>query len=196
MEAFDPPKIDSSILKKARISVVQSITVEVHTTATPRNCLNNVTDYVKENGGTVQFGWIFSIIGNIALKMTAHAVVKKQNGKLLCITPNEYRKGSLKFACDNTISENTKDGFLPSKLVALIDDGIISNYLNVLQEIDELQFTTNGNADLNQKFNLLCIKRDSLLSSVLRLAKMNTGKNDYCFCGSTKINKKCCGKSL
>ena len=112
--------------------------------ALPRNCLNNVNSYFEKYGGSVQLGWIFSCLGNIAIKMTAHAVVKLPDNSLSCVTPNEYRTGLLKFAPDNSVKDLINDNFLPTKFIQLIEDQSLTDYIAIEVEQDQLRLNNKG----------------------------------------------------
>lgn len=192
MQYFDLPELSSDVLKKLGVEELRKIPVQPDPEAKPLNCLNNVISYIEKHGGNVQFGWIFSCLGNIAIKMTAHAVVKMSDNSLVCVTPNEYRTGLLKFAPDSSVKNLIKNNFLPSKFVQLIDDRALSEYIGIEVEQDQLRVNSHGivaQSDLNQ-FHM----RASLLyPAILSLAKKHTGRNDQCYCGSGQKNKKCCG---
>lgn len=192
MQYFDLPELSSDILKKLRVQDLRKIPVTPNEGALPRNCLNNANSYIEKHGGSVQLGWIFSCLGNIAIKMTAHAVVKLPDNSLICVTPNEYRTGLLKFAPDNSVKELINDNFLPTKFVQLIEDQSLTDYIAIEVEQDQLRLNSKGivaASDL-QHFQM----RASLLyPAILTLAKKHTGRNDQCYCSSGKKNKKCCG---
>ncbi len=191
LQYFDLPDLSSGLLKKLGVKDLIKVRVSPDVAALPRNCLNNVNSYIERHGGSVQLGWIFSCLGNIAIKMTAHAVVKLPDNSLICVTPNEYRSGLLKFAPDSSVEDLIHDNFLPTKFVALIDDQSLKDYIAIEVEQDQLRLNSKGvvaASDL-QQFHL----RASLLyPAILNLAKKHTGRNDQCYCGSGKKNKKCC----
>ncbi|EGR4210806.1 hypothetical protein DDN55_17730 [Vibrio cholerae] len=192
MQYFDLPDLSSDLLKKLGVKDLVKIPVSPDVDALPRNCLNNVNSYIEKHGGSVQLGWIFSCLGNIAIKMTAHAVVKLPDRSLICVTPNEYRSGLLKFAPDNLVSDMINNNFLPTRFVALIDDKSLTDYIGIEVEQDQLRLNSKGivaASDL-QQFH---IRASFLYPAILNLAKKHTGKNDRCYCGSGKKNKKCCG---
>ncbi|TQQ44389.1 hypothetical protein FLL65_17805 [Vibrio cholerae] len=192
MQYFDLPDLSSDLLKKLGVKDLVKIPVSPDVDALPRNCLNNVNSYIEKHGGSVQLGWIFSCLGNIAIKMTAHAVVKLPDRSLICVTPNEYRSGLLKFAPDNLVSDMINNNFLPNRFVALIDDKSLKDYIGIEVEQDQLRLNSKGivaASDL-QQFH---IRASLLYPAILNLAKKHTGKNDRCYCGSGKKNKKCCG---
>ncbi|WP_114736610.1 YecA family protein [Vibrio cholerae] len=192
MQYFDLPDLSSDLLKKLGVKDLVKIPVSPDVDALPRNCLNNVNSYIEKHGGSVQLGWIFFCLGNIAIKMTAHAVVKLPDRSLICVTPNEYRSGLLKFAPDNLVSDMINNNFLPTRFVALIDDKSLKDYIGIEVEQDQLRLNSKGivaASDL-QQFH---IRASLLYPAILNLAKKHTGKNDRCYCGSGKMNKKCCG---
>ena len=102
MNFFNPRKIDRNWLKLAKLDSIRVLPVHPSQVAKPLQCLDNVERYIKKNGGTVQFGWIFSCLGNIVLKLTAHAVVKEQSGSLICVTPNVSDHFRPSFPCGAT----------------------------------------------------------------------------------------------
>lgn len=192
MQYFDLPEFSNDLLKKLGVKDLRKIPVNPDAAALPRNCLNNVNSYIEKHSGRVQLGWIFSCLGNIAIKMTAHAVVRLPDNSLICVTPNEYRSGLLKFAPDNSVEELISDNFLPTKFVPLIDDQSLTDYISIEVEQDQLRLNNKGivaASDLQQ----LQMRASLLYPAILTLAKKHTGRNDQCYCGSGKKNKKCCG---
>lgn len=192
MQYFDLPELSSCLLKKLGVEDLREIAVQPDSDAKPLNCLKNVISYIEKHGGNVQFGWIFSCLGNISIKMTAHAVVKMSDNSMVCVTPNEYRTGLLKFAPDSSVESLNKNNFLPAKFVPLIDDKSLSDYINLEIEQEQLRLDNHGivaQSDLDQ----LHMRALFLYPAILSLAKKHTGRNDQCYCGSGKKNKKCCG---
>ncbi|HEA18686.1 MAG TPA: hypothetical protein ENH88_20005 [Pseudoalteromonas prydzensis] len=192
MQYFDLSELSSSLLKKLGVEDLRKIPVQPEPDAKFLNCLDNVTSYIEKNGGSVQFGWIFSCLGNISIKMTAHAVVKTPDNSLVCVTPNEYRTGLLKFAPDCSVENFIQNNFLPTKFVPLIDDQSLSEYIGIEAEQDKLRLDNLGiiaQSDLEQ----FKMRASLLYPAILSLAKKYTGRNDQCYCGSGNKSKKCCG---
>ena len=192
MQYFDLSELSSSLLKKLGVEDLRKIPVQPEPDAKFLNCLDNVTSYIEKNGGSVQFGWIFSCLGNISIKMTAHAVVKTPDNSLVCVTPNDYRTGLLKFAPDCSVENFIQNNFLPTKFVPLIDDQSLSEYIGIEAEQDKLRLDNLGiiaQSDLEQ----FKMRASLLYPAILSLAKKYTGRNDQCYCGSGKKSKKCCG---
>ena len=192
MVYFDLPVISKDLLAKLGVSKLEYIEVNPERDSLPRNCLNNTKSYIERHGGEIQLGWIFACMGNIAIKMTAHAVVKFKDDSLLCVTPNEFRIGKLKFAPDNSIEKLIVNDFLPTRFVALVNDGTLEQYLNIEKEYDQLRLENKGIVTELELQNIR-EKASYLYPSILSLAKQRTGRNDCCYCGSGQKRKKCCG---
>lgn len=191
MKYFDPPNIHVSILKKANIQKTVQVPIRPSEGSVLENCLNNASNYIAKHGGDIQLGWIFSIMGNIALKLTSHAVVKMPNSELVCITPHQYRIGKLRFTPDHNIENLKVNNHLPIKLIPLIDDPVLDEYLVLQREMDQLRLNGGGLVPTSQ------VQRIELMSqliypAILKLAKENTSFKDYCFCGSNRKWIKCC----
>lgn len=191
MQYFDPPNIDKSILRKARINETVLVPIKPFKGALPQNCFNNVKVYINKFGGEVQLGWIFSIMGNIALKLTAHAVVKTKEQKFLCVTPNPYRKDKIRFSPDNSVNALIVNNFLPQKLVPLINNKMLDNYVALERKMNDLRLANSGLVSQKQILDIQ-LKAQVLYPSILQLAKENTSPKNYCYCGSNKKRAKCC----
>ena len=193
MNFFNPRKIDRNWLKLAKLDSIRVLPVHPSQVAKPLQCLDNVERYIKKNGGTVQFGWIFSCLGNIVLKLTAHAVVKEQSGSLICVTPNEFRTDRLSFASDDSIDKLIVNRHLPQRCICLVENDILSRYVALERELDELRLINSGVVsqsnlqDINQRAS-------ELYPYVLKIAKDATGPNHACYCGSNEKRKRCCGQ--
>jgi len=191
MRKFDPKEVTQILLKKANLNSLSAIEIQRQGYSKDLNCLNNANKYVSIHGGEVQFGWLLTITGNVLLQLTGHAVVKRKDGELLCVTLNENRQKSVKFALDNTVEKLAVGQFLPTKFIALIDDQSISEYISYLERHDQLRLSGADNSSSEiQHINEVC---QQLYPKILALAKKHTARNDYCFCGSAIKAKKCCG---
>jgi hypothetical protein len=180
-----------NVLRKAMIRDTVLVSIKPFEGATPQNCLNNVNNYIAEYGGEVQLGWIFSILGNIAIKLTSHAVLKKLNGELICVTPNPSRKNKIRFSLDQDIENLIVNNHLPVRFIPLIDSTLLEKYLDLEREIDHLRVSGGGLVP-QIKLQQIQLSAQVLYPDILTLAKKNTSKTDYCFCGSNKRRAKCC----
>ena len=191
MQYFDPKDIPSAWIAKAQLAKIELVSVEPQVESQRLSCLENVKKYIAREGGNIQFGWIFSVLGNVALKLTAHAVVKKSDGSLLCVTPNEFRSGKLKFSRDDSISTLIKNNYLPLKFVPLVTSHALEKYIALELEQDDLRLRNSGVVGLSD-IQQIQFKAALLLPEVVALARQHTGRNDHCYCGSGKKRKKCC----
>lgn len=193
MKFFNLPILSRDMLQKALIKKVVQVPVEPQPDSLPLSCLENVKRFIASDGGEIQFGWIFSVMGNVALKLTAHAVVKKTDGSFLCVTPNEYRVGDLNFAPDHIIEQRIENNHLPLRFVPLIKSEALEHYISLEYEHDNLRLKNSGVVS-NIDVQIINLRASALMPEIIALAKMHTGKNDLCYCGSGKVSKKCCKK--
>lgn len=191
MYKFDPKIISDDLLQKTGLQFLSPIEIERQSDSKELNCLVNTKKYISIHGGELQFGWIFTMIGNIVLQLTAHALVKRSDNSLLCVTLNENRKNTVKFSLDNSVEDLIENGFLPGRFITLINDSTLDMYVNLLRRHDELRLMGADNSSLEiQNINHEC---QELYPNILCLAKKHTGRNDYCYCGSGQKAKSCCG---
>lgn len=194
MQYFDPPELTKDMLQKANISKVLLVPVKPESESLPLSCLENVKRFIARNDdGEVQFGWIFSVIGNVALKLTAHAVVKNSDGMLLCVTPNEYRVGNLKFSPDDNVEQLIENNHLPLKFVPLVKSDALERYICLEKELDNLRLKSAG-VVAQSDIQAINLRASMLFPDIIALAQKHTGRNDICYCGSGKKSKKCCSK--
>ena len=192
LKYFDPPKLDDRLLKVANITAVREVSIKPFEGALPLNCLNNSNAYTRVNGGDVQLGWILSILGNVALKLTAHAVVKNKGGSLICVTPNPYRKNKLRFVPDPTVAKLIQNNHLPVRFIPLTQNETLNEFLEIEREMDRIRLQNSGLVD-NMEFQMMKVRQLALYPAVLELARKHTTPNQYCYCGSNKKRNKCCG---
>ncbi|MCL1079681.1 hypothetical protein L2734_16185 [Parashewanella spongiae] len=106
-------------------------------------CYNNVIEYLKTNNGEVQFGWTFSQLGNIVLKLIAHVVVKLPDGTFKCVTPSEHNVNEIYFSPDCTVVSLLNNGRLPAKFYSLVDDEVIAKFVKLESLQDKVRLEGN-----------------------------------------------------
>ena len=190
-KSFEPKKIPSIALTQLGLTRVLDVPVRPVQDSMLNYCYNNVQRYLETNDGIVVFGWITSVWGNLVLKLTAHAVVQKPSGKLICISPSEMNLRKLKFIPDPDISALIKNDRMPIKHIALIEHELVRNLLDIESEYEELHIS-GVSIMTRQQVNNFDFKRLLAYSKLEELAQTITSRNDQCFCGSTKQRKKCC----
>ena len=77
MKFYIPNSISSDIRRKLGYVKIRKIKVITHPNSIKDECLENVRSYLANHQGEVQLGWKFSLLGNVILRLIAHAVVKK-----------------------------------------------------------------------------------------------------------------------
>lgn len=172
MKYFDPVNVAPEFLEKTGISSLMFLNVSKEPESKPLECLNNVNAYIAKHGGDVQFGWILTIFGNIGLQLTAHAVVKKKDQDLVCVTLDNQRDGKVNFAPDDGIGSLIKNNFLPVKFISLIDCEVLENYIALMVKANDVRVNSSC-VLINPKQQLEVIKHEAslLYPEILALAK-------------------------
>ncbi|MER0367937.1 hypothetical protein ABRZ72_10560 [Vibrio vulnificus] len=190
-KSFEPKVIPQSALVKLGLSSVLDVSVQPEAYSQLNYCYNNVQRYLENNAGKMVFGWITSVWGNLILRLTAHVVVQKPDGKLVCISPSALNAKKVKFIPDPEIPALIKNGRMPIKHIAIKEHELVQQVLDIEAEIETWHLSGIGvmTAQVANEFDL---RRALAYSNLEKLAQEVTSKNDQCFCGSTKQRKKCC----
>ncbi|PTP62292.1 hypothetical protein CWO01_11005 [Vibrio splendidus] len=190
-KSFEPKTIPLSALTKLGLSTVLDVPVQPESYSQLNYCYNNVQKYLENNTGTVVFGWITSVWGNLVLRLVAHVVVQKPDGKLVCLSPSALNNKKVKFIPDPKISALIKNGRMPIKHIAIKEHELVQQVLDIEAEIETFHLSGAGRmtAQMGSEFDF---KRALAYSNLEKLAQEVTSKNDQCFCGSAKQRKKCC----
>jgi HTH-type transcriptional repressor of NAD biosynthesis genes len=126
-----PKKLPYDFLKLIDIVSIERVKIDVLSGSVKLECYNNVIKYLKTNKGEIQFGWTFSQLGNIVLKLTAHVVVKLCDGTFKCVTPSEHNVAEIYFSPDDSIASLINNGRLPAKVYSLVDDKIVAKFVKL-----------------------------------------------------------------
>ena len=70
------------------------------------DCFGNVENYVKNNGGRIQYGWIIWEIPNFFLEAEFHAVWINEDGEYIDITPKVDGERKILFLPDSKREDN------------------------------------------------------------------------------------------
>ncbi|ELB2831235.1 hypothetical protein PUT72_09020 [Vibrio alginolyticus] len=190
-KSFEPKIIPSSALTKLGLSSVLDVPIQPESFSQLNYCYNNVQKHLENNAGTMVFGGITSVWGNLVLRLTAHVVVQKPDGKLVCVSPSALNAKKVKFIPDPEISVLIKNGRMPIKHMAIKEHELVQQVLDIEAEFEALHLSGAG-AMTAQVANEFDFRRALAYSKLEKLAQEVTSKNDQCFCGSTKQRKKCC----
>ena len=122
MDYLIPKDLPYEFLKSLGISTVERVSIDPLSGSKKLECYNNVLKFVEKNSGEIQFGWSFSQLGKIVLKLTGHVVVKLPDGSFKCVTPSEHEVSEIYFYPDNSIIASVNESRLPAKVFALVDN--------------------------------------------------------------------------
>ena len=187
---YVPEKLGLKYKSLVNLNEYYKVPVKAEKWAVKEECLNNCNEYIKNNDGEVELGWSLTIWGNLIIHLIAHAVVKLPSGKRLCITPNDLGKRSLLFFPDNSLASDSVKR-MPTKFIPVVNNSLLNEYVELEQAHEETRMSGIA-AITQQEASQYNIKRAYYYSMLETLAKQSTNKDDYCFCGSSKLRKKCC----
>ena len=189
MKFYIPNSISSDIRRKLGYVKIRKIKVITHPNSIKDECLENVRSYLANHQGEVQLGWKFSLLGNVILRLIAHAVVKKENNDLICISPNEDLK-EINFLPDNSIKNMIEGKYLPGKHLYLINNKNIKEYALLLDKVEKLKFEflpENIQVELDIIHSKASFYLPTVYSESIKITKMD----ECCYCGSGILRAFC-----
>ncbi len=182
-----PKKLPTSFLDKLNLGPVIQVPIEPMASGRRIYCLDNVKSYLASYPGSIQYGWIFSALGSVIIKLHGHVVVKDENGELLCVTPPEAALDYHNFVADDSVADLVVNQQLPTRAVAVVEDKVVCNMVDLENRSDQARL--NGDQLGLDKVHL---EKQRLAMEFIRSIKKHTGRNDPCYCGSGRKNKQCC----
>ncbi|WDE10399.1 hypothetical protein [Thalassomonas haliotis] len=188
MQYFIPCDLDLNI----ELPPSENVAISPIDRAVKDYCLNNVKNFLKDNGGEIQFGWKLLLYGNIIIKLVGHAVAKLEDGSFLCVSPPSFDDVTeIIFIPDNGVNEQIINNCLPTKYLPIIDNVFINQFIALEEQLEFLR--KNGGAVVNPT-EIYQIQYDKTLLYVplLGLAQAQTKSSDNCYCGSRKVRAECC----
>lgn len=201
MATMTPKKITSAIRKLCQqINPAEKpvwVPVQVVAGAVPNECFGNVVMKIASSGGTIQYGWTIWEWNVVLVEGEFHAVWRSPEDKLLCVSPQINGERSILFLPDNsrTWDENNR---VDNIRLPLRQDPVIMDFIRVKQELNqEMNVLTAQNFGMipftpSKKFTELITQERELLKKISELPPIPKG-NNFCWCGSGKKYKKCCG---
>lgn len=173
------------------------IPVEVVAGAVPNECYGNVVMKIATSGGTIQYGWAIWEWQDVLVEGELHAVWRSPENKLICVSPKANGEKRILFLPDNSQTwdeKNRRDNIrLP-----LRQEPVVMDYIAVKQEITKeinaLASAQFGMATFtpSQKLTELSLQERELFKKINELPPIPKA-NNFCWCGSGKKYKKCCG---
>jgi len=187
MKTYIPKEVPDDVLLSLGYQASEKVPIHYFSEGKPRACHDNVRAYLKgANGGSCQFGWMFSMLGKFILNFHAHAVVRLNSGELFCVTPPEQTGlRNIIFARDDSIEKLIKNNRLPVRSYALVDAPIVQSVAQLNQEPEDCRL--NDSSSFLVDLKLLSIKDE-----FCKYVTCNTAPSDICYCGSQKTYAECC----
>lgn len=157
MDYLIPKELPYDFLKSIDILSVERVKLDVVDGSEKLQCYNNVQKYIQSNNGDVQFGWVFSQLGNIVLKLTAHVVVKLPNGFFKCVTPSEHGVSEIDFSPDDSVASLIVNDRLPAQIYPLVSDKVVDKFVKLEKLQNKMRLEGNEFAIdyiMNEKYLL------------------------------------------
>ena len=104
------PRVISEDIKAFCLDIDSSqiqvyVMVKPHPTATINSCFESVAAYIKQNGGSIQYGWIiWEESKQLFMEAEFHAVWVSPSGEMIDITPKIDDESSILFLPDTNES--------------------------------------------------------------------------------------------
>jgi hypothetical protein len=164
----------------------------------PNKCPYNVKRYVDENGGKIIFGWALYVWPKVLLDCIGHAVVEKEDGSFLCITPNKDGSDKILFLRDEKIQFDYSDpnARVGSIQLPLRTDKKIEEIIRISKDIRDIKIkypVTSGNMYVSGEDGMRIQELETIKGEIIgKILIEITGPNDQCPCGSGRKYKRCC----
>ena len=165
------------------------------------NCFINVSNFIKENGGTCIYGWAIWLHPHCLLEAEFHSIYKDKNGNLVDITPYKDNIHQILFLEDNSLKyegysiNNIRKNLSNSKL---IDECIEAwNEIYNINNAGENKYK-HGKILLDEYQSERFKYLDKLIQKNLFnfFANLKLKPNDTCICGSGLKFVDCCKHSI
>ena len=187
MDYYIPRRLPKSFLQKKKLHPVLQVPIRPIESGKQIYCLDNVESYLSLNSGSIQYGWIFSMLGSVIIKLHGHAVVRTGNAELVCVTPPETALDHHNFVPDDSVEDLLVNKRLPTKAFSLVNDKTIESIVALENQLDRARLEGDRFG-----FEKVALEKQRLASEFINAVRKHTGRNDPCYCGSGRKNKQCC----
>ncbi|ACJ31425.1 hypothetical protein swp_4798 [Shewanella piezotolerans WP3] len=157
MQYHIPKELPYNFLKSIDIFSVEQVKIDAVDGSKKLECFNNVKMFLKSTSWEIQLGWVFAQLGNIALKLNAHAVVKLPNGSFRCVTPSEHGASEINFAPDDSVASLIVNDRLPAKIYPLVSNKVVDQFVKLENFENKMRLENNKYAVayiLDQKYQI------------------------------------------
>lgn len=172
------------------------IPVQVVAGAVPNECFGNVVMKIANSGGTIQCGWTILEWKDVLVEGEFHVVWRSPENKLVCVSPKVNGEKRMLFLPDNSRVWDEKNRIDNIRL-PLREDPVVMELITVKQELTK-EYNILASKQLgapltpSERFIALSAKERELFKKINELPPIPKG-NNFCWCGSGKKYKKCCG---
>ena len=169
------------------------VIVKPDSTAAINSCFESVAAYIKQNGGSTQYGWIiWEESKQSFLEAEFHAVWVSSSGEMVDITPKVDGESIILFLPDTKRVYKRKLIENRRKLLVINDETLRWLWLGHRQYLFKEKHFKNGQVDMNA-----ALKDKALWDRWENQAQcIKFSRNGQCPCGSGKRLKSCCGKRV
>lgn len=127
------------------------LTLQPNPKAILSECFANVQEHIKENGGSIQLGWVIWETPGIMLEGMFHAVWRSPEGKLVDVTPQMDGERQLLFLPDSAATIHKESGDHVAILrMPLVDDPLLHEYIRLGDSKDALKVRTQGRLTMSE----------------------------------------------
>lgn len=159
-------------------------------------CYDTVARQVEEQGGRVQYGWAIWEWPHTLVEAEFHAVWESPEGALLDVSPRPDSAEGILFLPDpaRTFAGRAIDNVRHP----LRADPRVHEFIAMAEQ----QFAILNRGERAEQFGLISVPMEEIGPVRRRMAELTLefhhfsppGRNDACYCGSSRKYKKCCGR--
>lgn len=163
------------------------------------DCFNVVRRHVRDEGGSICYGWEIWEWPGLMIEAEFHAVWQDESGDLHDLTPKPLSTERILFLAD---PKRTYEGRQVNNVRrALTEHADVRSFIEATEA--EFEFLNRGARAEQQEIRMTRTEADELAaiqrqkaSAYLRIVSSRTtpGRNDPCTCGSGRKYKKCHGR--
>lgn len=141
------------------------------------DCYGAVSEKMRRDGGTTQYGWIIWQTDELMIEAEFHAVWKSPEGNLLDITPKVDGESTVLFLPDPVRID--EGGRIDNIRRALKQDRVIEDFISAC----ERAYKANEKMMFDHTLMVTSEQARQMKSALMSMLVQNHGQHDRCFCG-------------
>jgi len=196
-----PSRVTASLISacdaKGLSATPALLSIEPTPGALPNKCIHNVQHAVASQGGEVVLGWKLLHWPKVLVQFIGHAVIR-QNGRLLCITPDSHGDTKVLFAADEflTFDFSNPHARMPSSWHATDQHTDTLAFIKVQEDLRTLKLKAPPTSGLIKMYGPDATTLQQLEHQQRRLirdiALRVLGSKDPCICDAGRSFGVCC----